>query len=213
MAKRDSAFSLLELLVTVAIIGVIAATALPSAISALQAYHLHSDASAVAGSFNVARLRAASQYAPYALDVNNTVTPSTFVIEALAGATYNPLNPSATGAYASQSPQVFDSSGMQYASQGTTFAFCRPAGITAYPGPVKADPTSCTGPSQFCFNTRGLPVQCASGTPGAPLTTASGGQVLYLQNGQGLTDAITIAVGGVVQVWNWDSVGATWYLR
>ena len=212
MANRKSAgFSMIEVLVTLAILGVIAALALPQAVNSLQAYRLHSTTSGLSGFLNIARMRAASQYRPYGFDINNTATPVSYVIEKLTQVAYNPLSPAAV-TYASLSPQQWDDSGFQYFSDNnTTASICKPAGITPFPGPITADPSSCTGPFQICFNTRGLPVQCASGTAGAALT--NGGIAIYIQNQQGLTDAVTIATGGAVQVWNWDSVGAQWYLR
>jgi prepilin-type N-terminal cleavage/methylation domain-containing protein len=211
MPKKNSGFSLVEVLITLAIISVIAALAIPQAVSSVQAYQLHSTTSGLSGFFNVARMRAASQYRPYGFDINNTATPVSYVIEKLTQTAYNPLSPAAVS-YASLSPQQWDASGFQYFSDNnTTAVICKPAGITPFPGPITANPSSCTGPFQICFNTRGLPVQCASGTAGAPL--ANGGIAIYIQSPQGLTDAVTIATGGAVQTWNWDTVAAQWYLR
>lgn len=200
---------MLELLLTIAIIGVVAALALPSAINALQAYRLHSDASAVAGFLNVARMRAASQYTPYALDLDNTVTPPTFKIERLQPTVYNPLSPAAS-TYSSLGTPVYEL-GTQYASTGNTFSECLPAFAgTTFPGTITANPSTCSGLFQFCFNTRGVPVQCSGGaSPGSPLP--NGGVGLYLANTGGLADVVTLAVGGVVQVWNWN--GSAWVQR
>src|SRR5713226_4840031 len=104
MPKKNSGFSLVEVLITLAIIGVIAALALPQAVSSLQAYRWHSTTSGLSGFFNVARMRAASQYRPYGFDINNTATPVSYVIEKLTQVAYNPLSPAAV-TYASLSPQ------------------------------------------------------------------------------------------------------------
>ncbi len=211
MRKRALGFSMLELLLAILIIGIIAALALPSAFQALQNYHLHADSAALAGSLNVVRMRAAAKYYPYAIDVDPTQATPTYVIERLQKTAYNPLSPSTAGAYTSFSPNPAYELGTQYLSQGDTMALCRPASITTFPTPVLADPATCTGTGQFCFNTRGLPVQCASGTAGAAL--ANGAVVMYIMNQQGATDAVTVSPGGLVQVWNWDTNAATWYLR
>jgi prepilin-type N-terminal cleavage/methylation domain-containing protein len=213
MTNQDSGFSTLELLVVISILGVVAALALPGTNNALKSYRLHSDASAVVSYLNVTRMRAASQYAPYAFDVDPSPIPPTYVIEKLSSTPYNPLSPSSTGSYASLSPPVYEQ-GTQYASIGTSFSACRPTGVSAYPGSVTADPGSCTGPFQFCFNTRGLPVLCTTtggNPPGSPLT--NGGATLYLTGQNGMIDAVTIAVGGGVQLWNWSPGAAKWYLR
>jgi prepilin-type N-terminal cleavage/methylation domain-containing protein len=210
MAKKQPGFTMVELIITVAIIGVIAAFALPSALSSIQNYRVHSDASATASFLNITRMRAASQYTPYALDFDPTQTPPTYVIEKLTAVVYNPLAPAAV-TYVSRSPQVFEI-GTQYATQGDTFTPCLPSGVGGvYPGPITANPATCTGTFQFCFNTRGMPVQCAGSSPGTPLT--NGGEAVYIQNPSGITDAVILAVGGVVQVWSWDSVAAKWSLR
>jgi prepilin-type N-terminal cleavage/methylation domain-containing protein len=208
--KKGAGFSMAEILVALGILGVIAAMALPSAVALVQSYRFHSTSSGVASFLNVARMRAASQYRPYGFDINNTATPVSYVIEKLTQTTYNPLSP--TVSYASLSPQQWDDSGFQYfADSNLSASVCKPAGITPFPSPITADPSSCTGPFQICFNTRGLPVQCASGTAGTPLP--NGGIAIYVQNPQGMTDAVTVAAGGSVQVWNWSSTSAQWYLR
>jgi type II secretory pathway pseudopilin PulG len=202
---------MVEVMITLAILGVIVAIALPSAVGSLQAYRLHSTISSLRSFLNVARVRAASQYRPYGFDINDSASPVSYVIEKLTQTVYNPLSPAAV-TYASLSPQQWDDSGFQYfADSTTTVTICKPAGITPFPGPITADPASCTGPFQICFNTRGLPVQCASGAAGSPLT--NGGIAIYVQNAQGLIDAVTVASGGAVALWNWDPGSSQWYLR
>ena len=212
-SNKAQGFSVVELLITITIVMTLAIFALPSMTTAIQSYHLHSDATAIAGFLNVTRMKAASQYAPYALDIDPTATPVTFQIEQLSSAAYNPLNPS-SGSYASQSPPVYDAmTGTQNTSSDTTIAACRPAAISVYPGPLTANPSTCSGPFQFCFNTRGAPVLCsaAGSSAGNPLT--NGGLAIYATGNSGLTDAVTIDVGGAVQVWSWNPSGAQWSLR
>ncbi len=213
MLRKDLGYTLLELSFVLLIIAVVAAFTLPSATTAVQNYRLHSDSAAIASYLNVTRMRAASQATPYALDVNPSTPRSTYVIEKLSSTAYNPLNPSSSGSYNSLSPPVYEM-GTQYASDSTSISICRPASATAYPAPISADPSSCTGPFQFCFNTRGLPVLCTavgSNPPGSPLL--NGGAALYVTNQNGLVDAVTIAVGGAVQTWNWSPASAQWSLR
>ena len=213
LLRKDLAFTTIELLVVLGIIGILAALTLPAATTAVKNYRLHSDASAIGGFLNVTRMKAAAQYTPYALDIDPTATPATFQIEQLASNTYNPLSPTA-GSYASQSPPAYDqATGTQQTSSDTTVAACRPAGISVYPGAVTADPSTCSGAFQVCFNTRGAPVLCsaAGASAGKPLT--NGGLAVYLTGTNGLTDAVTIDVGGVAQVWNWSPSSSQWFLR
>jgi len=184
--------------------GIIIATALPSVISSVASYSLHGDASNLGGTLNVARMRAASQYAPYR--VNVVTSSATYSLEQLCGNTSSTVDSNCTSAYkAFTTPSI--ESGTQYAQRGNSFASCRPSGVTSYPGTITADPTGCPGTLQLYFNTRGAAVD-QSGNP-----LANGGAVVYLTNQKGLVDAVTVSVGGQVAVWNWNPGSASWSAR
>ena len=95
MANKGWGFSAVELLVAVSALCVVAAIALPQAFNSINYYRLHSDALQIGGYLNVERMRAASQGAPYALDVNG----SNYAIEQLTPLTYNPLATPASVTY------------------------------------------------------------------------------------------------------------------
>jgi prepilin-type N-terminal cleavage/methylation domain-containing protein len=200
----DAGFSLVELFCAMTILVVIAGMALPGVMTSVQAYRLHSDAATIAGAINVARMRAASQYTPYRLNV--ATGSGTYSIEKLCGNTPVSSDASCTGFYSSFSTPVLET-GTQYVSQGTLLAACRPAGASSYPGTITADPSACGSPVQFYFNTRGSPVD-ATGNP-----LANGGSVIYLRNTQNALDAVALSIGGRAAAYNWDVSGNSWYRR
>jgi Tfp pilus assembly protein FimT len=193
-------------MLVLAVAVIIIAVAVPQARKSLQNYRLHADTTAVVSYLNLTRMRAASQYAPYRLDVDPTA--STYVVEQLASTQYNPIPTStpSSGPYSAQSPAKYEY-GTQYLSQGNSFANCRPTGITAYPGPVAADASTCTGTFQMYFNTRGTPVD------GSGNSLANGGLAIYLAGANGMTDAISVSASGAVQVWNWSPGSSKWLAR
>jgi Tfp pilus assembly protein FimT len=79
----ESGLSSIELLTVVSIIGVISAMAIPVAVREVADYKLHADATSISSWLNVARMKAASQFAPYRLNVN--VSGGNYVLEQLCG--------------------------------------------------------------------------------------------------------------------------------
>ncbi len=197
MSHEEHGFTVTELMLVVAALAIIAASATPSVLNSLQDYRLHSDSSTLASMCNLARLRAAAQFAPYRVNVD--VTAGTYTLERLCGsACASPYSPSA-------SPQI--ESGTQYVQQGTTLSTCRPSGVSTFPSPITADADGCPNLLHLYFNTRGAPVD-SSGNP-----LSNGGAVFYLKNRNEMVDALTLSVGGRVAVWNWDTSARRWYLR
>ena len=205
MLRRDSAFSMMELLLALLAIGTIVAMAIPQAYQAVKAYRLHADASSLAVQMNVARMRAASQYTPYRLVIN--LAAGTYWREQLCGATSAGVDTACTSIYQPHTTPVIEG-GTQYAIAGDVYSSCRPASAgSSYPGTILADPGSCSSPLYLYFNTRGAPVD----NTGNPL--GNGGAAVYLRNQNNLVDAVTVAIGGAVTTWNWDTASGSWIRR
>ncbi|MGE5327350.1 MAG: Tfp pilus assembly protein FimT/FimU, partial [Deltaproteobacteria bacterium] len=202
MRKTSRGFSMLEILVVLLIMGIVAAFALPTAISHLRDYRLHSDAQAIASYLNVVRMKAASQYAPYRLVVD--INGGTYTMEELCGAKTTTDNSACNGsgtapAYIPLStPKLVG--GTQYAETGDTLLSCKPASVTSFPSGITGDVSPCPNTVYFYFNTRGSPVDGS----GNPMPSPPGGDVLYMQSKNGLTDAITVSLGGRVSVSTWS---------
>jgi prepilin-type N-terminal cleavage/methylation domain-containing protein len=204
MGEKEQGFTATELMVVTSILAIVGATAVPSVVNSWRDYRLHSDLSALAGLCNLARLRAAAEFAPYR--VNISVSTGTYSMEKLCGNTASSTDSACTSAYQAFTTADIES-GTQYVLSGDTFASCRPSGPSTYPGTIAADPSSCSNLVQFYFNTRGAPVDSS----GNPLT--NGGAVIYMTNQNAMVDALTLSVGGRASVWNWDTSSSQWYLR
>ncbi len=192
---------MLEMLVVILIFAIVAAIALPQALNAIKDYRLNEDSISLASTLNVARMQAASQFAPYRVGID--VAGGFYWEEQLCGNTPATVDPACTSPYNSYStPRIVG--GMQYISQGDSFASCRPTSVTSYPGEIQADPNPCPDPLYIYFNTRGAPVNNTGGP------ASNGGYVVYITNSAQMVEAVTVAVGGAVSTWLWNPVSAAW---
>ncbi len=197
---------MLEALLVVTVAGIIAAMVVPQAYQAVKAYRLHADASGIADQLNLARMRAASQFAPYRAVIN--AASGTYWREQLCGDTSTSTDSACKSAYNSLTSPAIEG-GTQYALEGDSFSGCRPSSVIGsnYPGTIQADPSPCPDPIEISFNTRGAPVD----SNGNPL--GNGGAVIYVSNRYNLVNAVTVAIGGAVTVWNWDPASSSWLKR
>jgi Tfp pilus assembly protein FimT len=202
--------TLIEAMIAVTVAAVILSIALPAANDAIKAYRLNADASDLAGMLNVTRIRAASQYAPYRLDIDTA--HGTYVVEKLCGSTASSgpgSDPNCAGAYPAYQPfsNPLYEMGTQYASGGDRFSSCRPASVGSYPDTITADAAGCASLLQIYFNTRGAPVD----QTGSPLS--NGGAVVYATNQNEMIEGVTVSPGGRVATWFWNVSSNQWTLR
>lgn len=174
---------MVELLIVLAIMGVIAAIAVPQALNFAKAYRLHAVASSIASQLNVTRFRATSQYSPYRMNFNTS--GSSFTMDRLNSSYSSPVT----------------EFGAQTLPTGISFLTTCP--VSAKPGTISSTFSGIS--SSIFFNTRGLPVD-STGTP-------SNNNVIYIKNQDDLYDAVTVTLGGQIQSWNYSPGTSSWLAR
>ncbi len=186
-------FTLLEMLIVIIILGIIVAFAVPEAYNGVKAYRVHSDATSMVEELNLARFRATSQNVPY--EVHIDTANNEFYLERLC--TTTPFT----------SCTALLEGGDQYVSTEDSFTLTNPG--TSCPPPAPDSFSACAGTTDFYFNSRGMPVD----VNGSPI--ANGGEVIYVAGPAtlGLTDAVTVTVGGQINSYDWDVVATNWILR
>lgn len=196
--RTNQGFTLIELVVVVAMIIVVTTLTLPSIMNSINAVRLRSQAQGLAGLFQQVRIQAAKDNNIYGLGctpLTNGIDSCTQVfLVARDGATQLPGSP--TLQYAQN--LSFSSAGPAVALSKATLGFTLvPAGNATQP----------------FFNQRGLPCTIAGGVCN---TTTPAGRVgfayyLRMQNGIGGTNwaAVSVSPSGRIKVWSYDGRG-TW---
>ncbi len=186
LPRRSAGFSLTEVFVVVAVIGVISAIALPRVGSIVDSYRLSSSVAGLAGELNVAKLKATSQLNPYQLQINVTAgTYQRYVMTSSPGVLPRTFAPDPGSAPAPLPGTV-------------SFGF---GSVTVPAGSANEQP-SLAQATAITFNSMGVPVD-ANGQP----TAANAIYVTY--NGQ--TAAVTVSLAGRIEPWTWT--GTQWVSR
>jgi len=170
-------FSLIELLVVVALAGVLAAIAAPSMTSATRGYRLAGDARTLAHTVSLAKMRAAAAFTRVRLRADTGTRA--FSIEEWNGSAWV-----VRGGFQGLSPGVtFGFGGLASAPPNTqtTIALSSACLDTAVP-PAPIPGTAC-----IVYNSRGVPINAT----GAPI----GGNGLYLTDGVAVYAAMVAATG------------------
>lgn len=175
-AKRLRGFSLMELLIVVAIFSIICAVAIPQVNGMLRGYRTLNDARSVASQLALAKMRAENAFTQSRYNCNVTLRSCQLEICTSKGAsTCNTFSPEG---------------GPLLLSESVVFGF---GSITTPAG----SQTAIQNTNQIVFNSRGIPVT----TSGAP----TGNYGVYLTNQAGDTYAVTIYATGRVAVWRYDA--------
>jgi Tfp pilus assembly protein FimT len=187
--SKSAGFSIVELVVVVAVILLLSAIAMPGALATLRAYRLTGSARAVAHQVSLARLRAETEFTNAQLVIDPaTNTYSLQVCTVVGGKADNCTTPA----------DYNNESGIQPLSQGISFGFGAAAGPAG--GQAAMQQTL-----QTRFNSRGIPVLL----DGSGNTNPN--DVIYLTDAQGNAFAVGVTVGGHVRVYQYT--GGAWKQR
>src|SRR5947209_7263142 len=196
--KCNPGFSLIELLIVVAISMIAAAMALPLVSNAVNQVHLSSSATDYANLLQMARMRAVRDDTYYQIQTGT-----------LAGDPIAYVDINKNGSYDTGEPMMVFASGVTYKAQSTGPALSNLKSLFLPSGPVaqgSLQPTAIP-----IFGPRGLPcVVSGSACPyldaGSPVS-----YLLFIQNTQNNRwEAVTLNPAARIREWAYDTKSSTW---
>lgn len=197
MKRSESGFSLLELVIVVAIILIVAAMAAPAVNRVMDAYRLDASGHSVAAVLQQARMAAVKANQPYYVQFNGTVVPN--LIQAVPASRFIP-------------PSSFTlSPGDPAASTAGDITFQGPGSLnlkdvdTAVGGPLPSAQIN----GIIGFNARGMP--CVP-TGNSWVCPSGGGFQWFMQSNSSQSwEAITVTPAGRIRSWRLISASSgTW---
>ena len=210
-SASERGFSMIEMLMVVAIIGVLAAISLPMSGNALRYIKISGDARDLSNAAAVAKMRAAAKFTKSRLYVD--LTGKTFYIQ-----TYE-KNVTAQCPSTASTPPCWVNEAGTVTSLSSTVSFeyspvsTPPANTQATIGQapqcmtLDATPVATAGSACIIFNSRGLPI--TSITSGSPM----GDDALYITDGSAVY-GITVAATGFIRLWRTNAASSpTWTLQ
>ena len=192
--NRESGFSLTEILVTAAIMGIVAAVAVPETSRALNDMRLRGDARAIHNLVGLAKMRAGARFTKERVFVDRST--ETFYLQYWNKTTSAWVT---EGGSTSLSDNVSFGSGSVSSPPANTQTSLGQAGACLNNSGTAIGNTSCV-----VFNSRGIPVD----STGAP----TGNTAFYVTDGTGVY-GITISATPLVRLWWSPATQTSWVKR
>lgn len=180
-------FSLIDILAVVAIMSILAAIAIPSTRSSLQAYQLRGDAQQVLNLVTLAKMRAASRFTRARVRID--IVARTYQLE-VWNRTTNRWDLEGTAIRLSRA-NTFGFNGLGAAPANTQANIGMSEQCTDNGGAAVAN-TSC-----ITFNSRGLPITMIAPNTGQ----VTGNNAFYLTDGQSVVYGVTVTTTPLIRFW------------
>jgi Tfp pilus assembly protein FimT len=190
----ERGISVLQLLVTCAVMGIVAAAALPATQRTLTEMRISGDARALHNSISLARMRASSRYTRERIYVD--LTTGAYQLQYWDKAASDWVNE--PGTVSLSKGVTFDTGGATQPPPNTQSSIGQSVSCTTKTG------ATIQGTACITFNSRGIPID-ASGN-------VYGNSALYLTNG-GTAYVITLSATPLVRLWSARAGTSNWMQR